>query len=62
MKYIENIQIVFEDNTRTNIKLVKPIMVYFLDSFRTYCKVRLYKGPKPIKHIHFTYYEGYSDK
>ena len=57
MKRIENIQIVFEDNTRTNIKLVTPITVYFLDSFRTHCKARLSKGHKPIKHIHFTYEE-----
>ena len=57
MKRIENIQIVFEDNTRTNIKPARPITVYFLDSFRTHCKARLSKGHKPIKHIHFTYEE-----
>ena len=61
MKRIENIQIVFEDNARTNIKPVRPITVYFLDSFRTHCKARLSKGHKPIKHIYFTY-EEYNDR
>ena len=61
MKRIENIQIVFEDNTRTNVKPIRPITVYFLDSFRTHCKARLSKGHKPIKHIHFTY-EEYSNR
>ncbi len=60
---IENIQIVFEDNTRTNIKTYKPLVVHDLNDFRRRYKQSLSKRKRKslIKHIHFTY-EEYSDR
>ena len=52
---IENIQLVFENNTRINVKPYKPIIVHDLRAFRRRYKLGL------SKHVHFTY-EEYSDR
>lgn len=54
---IENIQIVFEDNTRSNIKCENVIIVHDLNIFRKVYKQRLLKRKSLVKHIHFTYEE-----
>lgn len=54
---IENIQIVFEDNTRSNIKCENAIIVHDLNIFRKVYRQHLLKRKSPVKHIHFTYEE-----
>ena len=54
---IENIQIVFEDNTRSNVKCENAIIVHDLNIFRKVYKQRLLKRKSPVKYIHFTYEE-----
>ena len=60
---IENIQIVFEDNTRNNIKCENAIVVHDLNAFRKRYIALSSTIPREssVKHIHFTY-EEYSDR
>ena len=63
---IENIQIVFEDNTRSNIKCENAIVVHDLNAFRKKYMTLSSTIPRksPIKHIYFTYeeYEEYDNR
>ena len=60
---IENIQLVFEDSTRINVKPYRPIVVHDLEAFRKMYTQRSANIPResPVKHIHFTY-EEYSNR
>ena len=60
---IENIQLVFEDNTRSNIKCETAIVVHDLGAFRKrYIKLSANIPRKsPLKYVYFTY-EEYNDR
>ncbi len=60
---IENIQLVFEDNTRFNVKPYRPIVVHDLEAFRKmYTKLSANIPRKsPLKYVYFTY-EEYNDR
>ena len=60
---IENIQEVFEDNTRANIKCETAIIVHDLGAFRKrYIKLSAAIPRKsPLKYVYFTY-EEYNDR
>ena len=60
---IENIQLVFEDNTRSNIKCETAIIVHDLEAFRKMYTQRSANIPResPLKYVYFTY-EEYNDR
>ena len=60
---IENIQLVFEDNTRFNVRPYRPIVVHDLEAFRKMYTERSANMPyeSPLKYVYFTY-EEYSDR
>lgn len=60
---IENIQLVFDDNTRSNIKCETAIIVHDLEAFRKrYIKLSATIPRKsPLKYVYFTY-EEYNDR
>lgn len=60
---IENIQLVFENNTRINVKPYRPIVVHDLEAFRkmyTECSANIPRK-SPLKCVYFTY-EEYNDR
>lgn len=60
---IENIQVVFEDNTRSNIKCENAIAVHDLNAFRKRYIALSSAIPRksPVKYVYFTY-EEYNDR
>lgn len=60
---IENIQLVFENNTRINVKPYRPIVVHDLEAFRKMYTERSANIPRksPLKYVYFTY-EEYNDR
>lgn len=60
---IENVQLVFENNTRINVKPYWPLVVHDLEAFRKrYIKLSANIPRKsPLKYVYFTY-EEYSDR
>jgi len=60
---IENIQLVFENNTRFNVRPHRPIVIHDLGAFRKMYTERSANIPckSPLKYVYFTY-EEYSDR
>lgn len=60
---IENVQLVFENNTRINVKPYWPFVVHDLEAFRKrYIKLSAnIPRMSPLKYVYFTY-EEYSDR